>query len=103
MTTPGSEHLFQRWGHSFEEDHDDVTVYRPAGHAFPRARGRDGIEFHRDGTVVVWAVGRGDAPEARPGTWQEAGSGELRVLAGGRPRLLEVVDVGPDRLEVRRR
>nr|WP_271213949.1 zinc metalloprotease [Rhodococcus wratislaviensis] len=36
-----------RWGHSFEEDHDGVRVYRPAGFDFPRARGRGGSNSGR--------------------------------------------------------
>lgn len=43
------ESIFRKWGHSFEEDSDGVTVYRPSDFSFPRARGRAGIEFKADG------------------------------------------------------
>ena len=93
--------LAQSWGHSFEEDHDDVRVYRPAGHPFPVARGRDGIELRPDGTYVVRAVGRGDAGEATTGTWRADG-GRLHLTSGpGRGRAVEIVHLGPDRLELR--
>jgi len=96
--------LAGRWLHSFEEDHGDVAVYRPADHPFPPARGRDGIEFADDGSFTEWAVGRGDAREPVPGQWQAADAATVAVNTdrGGR-QVLEVVHLGPDRLEVRRK
>ena len=96
------EQLFQRWGHSFEEDLEGVLVYRPADYDFPRARGRDGIEFQADNSYIDWVIGPGDARAPRPGTWQVADDGRLHVTtAAGERRLVEVVRVAPDRLEVR--
>jgi hypothetical protein len=94
-----------RWMHSFEEDHDDVLVYRPPDHDFPRARGRDGIEFASDGSFVQWAVGRGDARQAIPGRWRTTDADGLLAVSTERDgdQVLEVVSVAPDRLEVRRR
>ncbi|MFF0817919.1 hypothetical protein ACFYVR_22550 [Rhodococcus sp. NPDC003318] len=92
-----------RWRHSFEEDHDDVRVYRPAGFDFPRARGRGGIEFRPDGTFVDWAVGPADANEPREGTWAtgaERESLEVTTAAGER-RVVRIVRLDPDRLELR--
>jgi hypothetical protein len=93
-------HLYQRWGRSFEEDHDDVQVYRPADYPFPRARGRAAIELRPDGTWVEWAVGRGDAPTPYEGRWTPAGEARVRVALGEGERVLEVRSVGPDRLEL---
>jgi hypothetical protein len=96
------EQLFRRWGHSFEEDHDDVRVYRPAEYDFPRARGRDGIEFRPDGSYIDWVVGPGDAGEPRGGRWRLEGDGRIRVTsAADQERVVEVVSVSPDRLELR--
>lgn len=94
--------LCGRWGHSFEEDHDGIRVYRPAGYDFPRARGRDGIEFRSDGSYVDWAVGRGDANEAREGSWVSGAENEsLEVTtAAGERRIVRVVRLGADRLEL---
>jgi hypothetical protein len=98
------EGLSGRWLHSFEEDHGDVAVYRPADHPFPPARGRDGIEFADDGSFTEWAIGRGDAREPVPGQWHTADAATVAVNTdrGGR-QVLEVVHLGPDRLEVRRK
>ena len=96
--------LAKRWLHSFEEDHGDVAVYRPADHPFPPARGRDGIEFADDGSFTEWAIGRGDAREPVPGRWQTADADTVAVTTDrGGQQVLEVVHLGPDRLEVRRR
>ncbi|WP_448627239.1 hypothetical protein [Geodermatophilus sp. URMC 64] len=91
-----------RWMHSFEEDHGDVAVYRPAGYQFPRARGRDGIEFAEDGSFTRWAVGRGDARRPVPGQWRPAPSGRLEVSTDEGSEVLEVVHVDADRLELRK-
>ncbi|MFC9556975.1 zinc metalloprotease [Rhodococcus sp. NPDC056960] len=91
-----------RWGHSFEEDHDGLRVYRPAGFDFPRARGRGGIEFRPDGSFVDWTIGRGDAGEPREGTWVSADDdGSLEVTtAAGESRIVRVVRLDGDRLEL---
>lgn len=53
------------------------------------------MEFRADGTLVDYAIGRGDAPEARPpGRWDATG----RLAAGGRTG--RVVAAEPDRLEI---
>lgn len=102
------ERLCQRWGHSFEEDREGVLVYRRADFDFPRARGRDGIEFRSDGSYIDWAVGPGDAAQAREGTWQldddaDDDGGVVITTASGERRAVEVVELAPDRLELHTR
>jgi hypothetical protein len=80
----------QRWWHSFEEDHDDVAVYRPDGFDFPPARGRRGIEIDPDGSVVELGLGADDVPGRR-----------LHESTGS--PTLEIVHRGDERIEVRRR
>lgn len=60
--------MTRRYRHSFEEDHDDVMVYRPESFEFPPARGRREIEVESDGSIREFRIGRGDAPEAVVGT-----------------------------------
>jgi len=79
----------QRWWHSFEEDHDDVAVYRPDGFEFPPARGRRGIEVEPDGSVVELGLGRDDVPGQR-----------LNESTGAVAP--EIVHRDSDRIEVRR-
>ncbi|TCC32387.1 hypothetical protein [Kribbella sindirgiensis] len=84
------------WTHSAEEDHDGISVYRRDDYAFPPARGRRGVEFRADGTFVEYAIGRGDAPEARAaGRWQAGG--QLARGTGGKG---QVVAATNDRLDI---
>jgi hypothetical protein len=74
--------LAGRWTHSFEEDHDGITVYRRADFTFPPARGRRGVEFRPDGTFTELSPGRADAPEPSS-TGRLANNGAL--LRGAQP------------------
>jgi hypothetical protein len=97
--------LVRRWLSSFEENRPGIEVYRPAEFAFPPARGRAGIEFQADGSVVELAIGRGDAPEARPdGTWQIDVDGSLVITsAAGERRVREIQELTRERLQLRSR
>ncbi|AQA21793.1 hypothetical protein BTZ20_0494 [Rhodococcus sp. MTM3W5.2] len=77
-------------------------MYRPAGFDFPRARGRDGIEFRPDGSYVDWAIGRGDANEPRAGMWVGGAENESLELtsAAGERRVVRVARVDRGRLEL---
>jgi hypothetical protein len=95
--------LCQRWWHSFEEDHDDIAVYRPEGFDLPRARGRRGLEIGPDGTFLELGIGRGDETEPHPGLWRsDAGPKRLDVTTwSGDRRTMHVVRLDDDRLELR--
>ncbi|MEU4294128.1 hypothetical protein AB0E63_38410 [Kribbella sp. NPDC026596] len=54
------------------------------------------MEFRPDGTMVEYAIGRGDAPEARPaGRWDAGGR-----LDRGSSGTGQIVKAEPDRLEI---
>jgi hypothetical protein len=96
--------IFRRWGHSFEEDNAETIVFRPAEYEFPRARGRDGIEFKMDGTFIDWKIGRGDAKEGINGHWQIIDSFRVRIsfdTAVRSPRILEILQCNKEILKVR--
>ncbi|MEJ1105521.1 MULTISPECIES: hypothetical protein [unclassified Kribbella] len=58
------------------------------------------MEFRPDGTWVDWAIGRGDAPEARPaGRWDA--TGRLTRDPGGVQGAGRIVTAEPDRLEIK--
>ncbi|MEU4484588.1 hypothetical protein [Streptomyces purpurascens] len=103
MREPSSD-LFRSWIHSYEEDHEDVRVYRPDDYPFPPARGRRGMEFAPDGTFVDHPLGRGDAPAAVPGRWRLVADRHIALtFDGARPdRELEIVRCDASVLHVRR-
>jgi hypothetical protein len=96
--------IFQRWGHSREEDTGDLTVYRPDSFEFPPARGRRGIEFHADGGFVYWEIGPGDGGQPVPGRWEPAGPRQVRLIYDGDarpPQLFEIAEADEEVLKVR--
>lgn len=97
--------LFRSWGHSFEEDGDGITVFRPAGFSFPLSRGRDWIEFHTDGTVVFYGAAPDDRSRTVTGRWVVAKEGSLEISKGetGTPQRLEIIECTRPVLKVRRR
>jgi hypothetical protein len=95
--------LFRRWMHSREEDAGDLQVYRPAGFAFPPARGRRGIEFLPGGELLVYGPGPADKPVAAPGRWEAAGERRAMVSlpSADAAQELEIVSVDAERLTLR--
>ena len=97
--------LCRSWLRSRQEDTDTEEVYRPAGFAFPRReRGRAGYRFHADGTVERVGIGATDVPEVRTGVWRvdDENPRGVRIDVGGTPQLLEIADLSPERLVIRR-
>ena len=97
--------LCQSWLRSRSEDTDTEEVYRPAGFAFPRReRGRPGYQFHADGTVNRIGIGATDISEVTTGMWQvdDENADRVRIVVEGTPQLLEIADLTPDRLALRR-
>ena len=98
--------IFRRWGHSFEEDTGEITVYLPAEYEFPRARGRAGIEFRPDGKFIDWEIGPTDAQRGVSGHWRMEGPGRVCVSFEGNvraPRVLEILQCDVGVLMVRQR
>jgi hypothetical protein len=101
MTEKSLNCLFKTWRHSREEDHDGVTVYRPAGYKFPPARGRDGLEVRPDGTFFALDPGPDDRGRSTPGSWKREGD-DVRVATGpSTSKLMTIVDCNDQMLKVR--
>jgi hypothetical protein len=95
--------MFQPWGHSREEDSRGLTVYRPSSYKFPLSRGRDGLEFRPDGTVVQAGPGPDDRTRAATGSWKALPDNVLEVQLPGMtaPRRMTIVDCDGHVLRVR--
>jgi len=91
------------WLRSPTEDTATGQVYRPVGYAFPRPeRGRAGYRFDADGTVKRAGIGATDVSTVATGTWQAESPHRIRIIVDGRAQLLEIAELTPDRLVVRR-
>lgn len=102
MTDP-PDALFRRWVHIREEDRAGVRAYRAADRPVPPGRGRESIEFRRDGTFVAARPGPADAPVAAHGRWRAEGPRRLRVSypAGRASVAFEIVSVDEAVLRLR--
>lgn len=57
------------WLLSYEENKDDVQVYRPDTYAFPLSYGRPGFSFGPDGQFTQLDIAPADGLEAHKGKW----------------------------------
>ena len=97
------EALHGRWVHSHEEDSDDELVFRPAGHAFPPARGRSAFELRPDGSYVETSPGPVDRPEDSSGSWSLEDDTLVLEGDGDRSRhAWQIVGAEGDRLTLRK-
>ncbi|MGI8622554.1 MAG: hypothetical protein ACR2NB_03485 [Solirubrobacteraceae bacterium] len=104
MAALDREALHGRWVHSHEEDTDAERIYRPAGFAFPPARGSTALDLRPDGTYVETGPGPVDAPvesAARP--WSLDGDALVLGADGEEAeRTWQIAGATRDRLTVRR-
>lgn len=99
------DEIFRKWIHSFEEDTNGITVYRPVEYDFPLARGRGGIEFRPDGAFISWEIGPTDATRGINGHWKIEGSGRVSVSfeESTRPStVIEILQCDSEVLKVRK-
>src|SRR4051812_14523769 len=97
--------LVRSWTHAHEEDANDLMVFRPSDHAFPRARGRRGLTFHADGRVDVVGIGPTDRRVTTTGGWQLLRENAVILSFADltrEPYVLEIVACSPESLVVRR-
>ena len=51
-----SECLYNVWFHSYEEDTEDIVVYRTRDFKFPPSRGREGFEIKASGEFIKYSI-----------------------------------------------
>jgi hypothetical protein len=100
--SPDADAIQGRWVHAHEEDTDEKTVLRPAGHALPPARGRSSFDLRPDGTYVKSAPGPVDVPVESAGRWSLQGDRLVLEGEGDDPgHEWRVAAAEPDRLVLR--
>jgi hypothetical protein len=98
---PATKELIGNWLHSHEEDTADAFVYRSASFAFPRSRGRKGIEFRADGSLAMEGIGPDDRPVPQQGSWHLNDPGTIEISyrsASGRTMKVIAHRAGLDKL-----
>ncbi|MES2739441.1 MAG: hypothetical protein V4754_00600 [Pseudomonadota bacterium] len=93
------------WSHSFEEDRDQVLVFRPsATFPFPPSRSpRTCLHFDAGGELTEHVSGADDRPRVRPGRWSAMGRNRYAYAAEGAApeRVIEIVEASPELLILR--
>lgn len=105
INTSVDENLFQTWRHSHEEDSPEYKVYRNQDFSFPPSRGRDAFTIKENGEFIHYEIGPVDLPVETLKTWELQGENTLfvvREVAGEEGMLLEIVEVGPEILKVKK-
>ena len=65
--SPGS--LLNDWRHSYEEDQDEVRVFRPSSYNFPVGWNRERITINPRGEITLYEIAPNDAMIPSEGTW----------------------------------
>jgi hypothetical protein len=95
--------LCKRWVRSRREESGTEEVYRPEDYPIRASRDTSsGFEFNADGTLKHVGIGANDIPEVKEGTWQidHANPDQIRVQIEGKDDVLQIQDLGPDRLTI---
>lgn len=99
------ESIHSSWTHSFEEDQEDILVYRPT-HAFEflPARGRGTLEFDERGELTERQPGPDDRLRDIAGRWTALGMNRFRLdgTENMPSRVIEIVEHSPTILKIRK-
>jgi len=85
--------ICQRWIHSYEDDSQDVMVYRNEDYLFPLSRGRKGLEFKDDGTFIRYDIGKDDLPRKVLGRWEPRNKNKIQLFIKGMDKKSDVLDI----------
>jgi len=95
--------LQREWVRAYEEDVDDVHVYRPSRYPLPPSRGRPRVTLRSGGELVASDVGPTDGLVTYIGRWQLLEPDVLELdFDGGRIENLRVLSCDAAALKVRR-
>ncbi len=98
--------IFKHWVHSYEEDTEDVEVYRPRGHDFPPSRGRTGFEIRKNGEFVQYDIAPTDGLQRVMGHWKAEGTDRIEVSLESpfrRSSILNIESCDKDILKIRKK
>jgi hypothetical protein len=97
--------VYGTWRHSYEEDDEDITVFRPASYSFAPSRGRDRLEIKPDGTFKRSVPARGDGLDTISGEWKLKENNQIKFTynsEGSSPHKIEITECSDDILKVRK-
>ena len=96
-----AKQLVRGWTHSHEEDHDGLTVFRPADYRFPPSRGRQSFRLEPNGALVHSGPAPDDRTQRSEGRWKFEGNVLTLTGAGRSDQRFIVEAVDSERLVLR--
>lgn len=93
--------LAKDWVHSYEEDTEYVSVFRPSDYKFPPARGRRGMELMESGVLIEKTPGPADRRKMTYGTWRIVNCSLELSVPGCSVQLIPIESAEPERLVLR--
>ena len=68
-----------KWVHSFEDDKDELTAFRPSDYDFPPARGRKAWKLEVNGQFTDFPISPRDGNSRKEGKWETAMGNRIRI------------------------
>ncbi len=96
--------LIGSWSHSYEEDTQNLKVFRPAAYEFPPAFSREGFELMEGGQCIYHGIAPADGVTNEEASWAWGEGNRLVITrkADGAPEIvLDVESVSKDMLKVK--
>lgn len=95
------------WLHAFEEDKEDVMVYRPNTYDFAPSRGRTGFTLEKNGVLKQYDIAPTDGLEEHTGEWTKIDNDKLLIeikenSQSAQKYIIEVVSVNNDVLKLKK-
>ncbi len=82
MTSIPPDLFDKTWIHSYEEDANNIKVYRPSTYKFPLSRGRGGFEIKKNGHFIHHGIGSTDRTTKVNGNWTNSEPDIIKVEFG---------------------
>ena len=73
--------LVGTWNHSVEEQTDALLIFRPEGYELPRARGRESMEFKKNGEYIYYQIAPADGYLELKGSFELQNEGNILVVS----------------------
>lgn len=95
--------LYQYWIHAQEEDSQspEYRVYRPSTYPFPPARGRDGFEIKKSGTVISHPIAAADGNRTVREKWKLNKNKQELIITGKTVRRFKIVSLSREKLTLK--
>ncbi len=92
-----------KWMHSYEEDTDEVEIYRPAAYDFPPSRGRTGFQLNEDKSFINYEIAPADGIVERKGSCNiEGNKMALSFADSSRDYTMEVISIENHVLKIKK-